>query len=302
MANQAHITAGDLSPVTIRQENTYGTPTGSPILYGDVRPEGGAFSPKDTPNPHLAWRYGSRSYDPADYVTRQEDAGFSAGLEVRDVSGWERILAYALGTGGTGTGPLPSRTESIHVRVGASWQGRKYTGCKTDSLAVKCDTPGGIVQFDEDVIASKGEADNINTALAAWSSSDAPAVQWMNGITLGGAPIYPQSFSLTVANNLDRNREFKDGKAVTGAVLEGRRDIRFECELWMEDLAYVNSAITNGSPGQIVLTLGIANPVTLTLSGVSWIADGTNADLVQDKQRQTLRFRVAGVAVTTPGA
>ena len=83
-----HITAGDLTPVTVQTESTYGTPTGDPILYGDIA-EGGNFTMKDTPNPYLSWRYGSRSFNPDNYVTQQKDAGFTASLEVRDVSGWK---------------------------------------------------------------------------------------------------------------------------------------------------------------------------------------------------------------------
>ena len=37
-----HITAGDLTPVTINTEITYGTPSGATTLYGDVA-DGGRF-------------------------------------------------------------------------------------------------------------------------------------------------------------------------------------------------------------------------------------------------------------------
>ena len=297
--SQRHITAGDLTPVTIKTESTYGTPTGDPVLYGDVA-EGGKFTFTDNPNPHMAWRYGSRSFDPADYVTQQKDAGFNATLEVRDVAGWQRIIAYATGNGGTNNGILPSRTESIHIRTAsAQWQGRQYTGCKTDRLTIKAEAPGDIVTFEEVVLASKGEPVSIGAAISAWASS-APAVQWMNGITLNGREIYPQSFELGISNNLDRVRINKDGEAITGALPAGRREITFQADIWMEDLAPINADIANGTPGNIVLTLGISNPVTLTLTGVRWMADGTHPDLVQDKQRQTLRFRATDIAITTP--
>lgn len=297
--SQRHITAGDLSPVTIKTESTYATPTGDPVLYGDVA-EGGRFTFTDTANPYIAWRYGSRSFDPADYVTQQKDAGFSASLEARDVAGWQRIIEYATGNGGTNNDVLPSRTESIHVRTGASaWQGRQYTGCKTDRLTIKAEAPGDIVVFDEDVLASKGDAVSIGAAISAWTSS-APAVQWMNGITLNGTEIYPQNFELSIMNNLDRVRINTNGGAITGALPAGRREITFQADIWMEDLALINADIANGTPGDIVLTLGISNPVTLTLTGVRWMADGTHPDLVQDKQRQTLRFRATDITITTP--
>ena len=139
----AHITAGDLSPVTFRTESTYGTPTGGPAYYADVA-EGGKFTIQDNSNPYLAWRYGSRSFDPADYVTQQMDAVFNAILETRDAVGWERIIENAAGAGGTAAyGSLPSRTAQIHVRTAAgTWQGRVYHGCKTDALTIKADEIG----------------------------------------------------------------------------------------------------------------------------------------------------------------
>lgn len=296
-----HITAGDLTPVTIQTESAYGTPDGPVTLYGDVA-EGGRFTFRDTANPYLNWRYGSRSYDPNDYVTRQKDAAFSAVLEVRDVSGWEQIITNAVGIGGTTSGDplLPSRTEEIYVKDGDQWSGRAYNGCKTDKLTITADAPGGIVRFTEEVLASKSDPVYKNRAEAAWSSSSAPAVQWMNGITVAGTEIYPQSFEISITNNLDRDRAPNNtGKAITAALLEGRREIEFQADVWMEDLAYINNAISNADvSGSVVITLGIEEPVTLTLSGVRYMADGTLPDLIQDKQRQTLRFRVADIVVS----
>ena len=296
-----HITAGDLTPVTIQTESTYGTPDGTVTLYGDVA-EGGRFTFRDTANPYINWRYGSRSYDPNDYVTRQKDAAFSAVLEVRDAAGWEQIITNAVGIGGTTSGDplLPSRTEEVCVKDGAQWSGRAYNGCKTDKLTITADAPGGIVRFTEEVLASKSAPVTKNSAEAAWSSSSAPAVQWMNGITVAGTEIYPQSFELSITNNLDRVRAPNpSGEAITAALLEGRREIEFQADVWMEDLAYINNAISNADvSGSVVITLGIEEPVTLTLSGVKYMADGTLPDLIQDKQRQTLRFRAADIVVS----
>ena len=297
-----HITAGDLSPISIQNETTYGQADGTDILYADVRPDGGKFTPTDTPTPYLAWRYGSRSFDPADYVTRQNDAGFSASVEVRDIDGWERIIEGATGNGGTSAyGSLPSRTEAVYVRTDPSaWQGRIYHGCKTDTLTISCDAPGGIVAFDETVLASYGADSNLNAAKAVWTVSDAPAVQWMDGVTVGGVSLYPQSFKITVGNAIERKRGHIDGEAVTVALLEGRRSIDVELDLWMEDLDYMRGAINNGAVGNIVLTLGIDNPVEITLTGIRWMADGTNPDLIQDKQRETLRLRATAMTLADP--
>lgn len=297
---QRHITAGDLTPVTIQTESTYGTGSGTDVLYGDVA-EGGNFTFKDTANPYINRRYGSRSFDPSDYVTQQKDAAFSASLEVRDDAGWGQIITHAVGTGGTTSGDpvLPSRTEEIYVKEGTKWRGRTYSGCKTDKLTISADAPGAIVRFEEDVLASKSVSALLNAAKAVWSSSASPAVQWMNGITLAGNDLYPQSFKLSISNNLDRVRVPTSGEAITGALPEGTRDILFEADIWMEDLAFVNNAINNSYPASgIVITLGIDHPVTLTLSGVRWMADGTLPSLIQDKQRQTIRLRAANLVMS----
>ena len=83
---QRHITAGDLTPVTIQTESTYGTGSGTDILYGDVA-EGGNFTFKDTANPYLNWRYGSRSFDPSDYVPHFERCREGGILLLCDVVG-----------------------------------------------------------------------------------------------------------------------------------------------------------------------------------------------------------------------
>ena len=291
-----HITAGDLTPVIVNEETTYGTPTGDPTLYGDVA-EGGRFTFTDNPNPHLAWRYGSRSFDPTDYVTQQKDASYTASLEVRDIPSWYGIINNATGVMGTQGDPLlPSTTKEICVKTGASaWQGRQYCGCKTNKLTISADAPGGVVKFEEEVMASKSVPVTRNSALALWKSDNSPAVQWMNGITLNGSDIYPQSFSLSISNNLDRIRVPNNGNAITGALLEGRREMEFEADIWMEDLSYVANSINNSSPsGSIVVTLGIDNAVALTLGGLRWISD-SHPDLIQDKQRQKLKFRATSL-------
>lgn len=299
-----HITAGDITPVTYRLESTYGTPTGDDYPYGDIA-EGGNFTFKDTPNPNLSWRYLSRGFNPNNYVTQQKDAGFSASLEVRDFAGWKQIIEYAMRPLGSGVSLEPmlnSRTEKIYVRTGENaWTGRIYNGCKTDKLTIKADAPGGIVTFEEDVLASKSASDDITTALTAWTATGASAVQWMGGMKFDGNDIYPQSFSLSISNNLERIRTpDASGNAITGAIIEGRREIEFEADLWMEDLALVNASINNGSIlGSCYITLGIANKVRLTLVNPKWVADGSNPALIQDKQKQTIRLRATALTIAT---
>ena len=296
---QRHITAGDISPVTIKTESTYGSPTGTAVLYGDIA-EGGNITIKSTPNPYISWRYGSRSFNASNYVTQQKDAAFSASLEVRDKSGWEKIIEYATGSGGTSGDPLlASRSEEFYIKTGASaWSGYVFYGCKTDKLTISADAPGGIVKFEEDVLASTGAAYNINTAIGAWSDNT-PAVQWLSGMTIGSTEIYPQSFKLSITNNLERVRTASIVTTKTEGLLEGRREIELEADIWMVDLQRIVDSINNNSVSNIVLTLGSTAEVSLTLSGVKYMCDGNNTPLIQDKQRQTLRFRATDIAVTT---
>lgn len=294
----AHITAGDLLPILQWTENAYNTPTGDPKYYGDVA-EGGGFTPTDTMNPYISWRYGDRSPDLGNYVNRQLDAGFQASLEVRDVSGWTDIMKYALGyaSGRPQTSPygaLPSRSAAFMVRtVGDSTgQGRRYTGCKTDTLKVSCDEPGGIVKFEETVLAATAADYNTFPSLvsrSAWDP-DASAVQWTRYVAIAGSAVYPQSFSLNIANNLQRVR-IPGTPATTGALIEGRREMTLELELWMEDLTYFRQEVATTAPSPVTITLdiGIANKYRITLTGTP-IREGQHSTLIQDKQKQTVRF------------
>lgn len=310
MTVSRHLTAGDLTPVIMQAEETYGTPTGDGILYGDVR-DGGKFTFTDTRNPYQNWRYGTRSMNRDDYVYQQSDAGYQDSLEVRDIEGWERILEYATGSDNNGLAdydPLESRTTRVCVRTGASaWQGRTYHGCKTDSLTVRADAPGAIVQFDETVLASYSEEYTSATADEIWTSDDSPAIQWLGGITImsGGVTktVYPQSFSLTVENNLERQRTIDTSVSpavtITNALMEGRREAVFEFDVWMEDLTYIRDALR--SPigiARIVLTLGIENPVQVAMGLPRYDMDGNLPDLIQDKMRQTLRFKCPAIFVS----
>ena len=300
----AHITAGDLLPIIQWTENTYGTPTGDPSYYADVA-EGGGFTPTDTLNPYISWRYGSRSYNPYNYVNQQLDAGFRASLEVRDVEGWTDIIKYAWGMEGssisaTGYGSLPSRTEAVLVRTGVSaYEGRRYTGCKTDTLSISCDQPGGIVRFEETVLA--GNAVQYDTAPGTPSSwlEDAPAVQWVGPMSIQGqGEIYPQSFRLAVSNSLERKR-VPGSPAYTGALLEGRREVTLEFDLWMEDLAYFRRATDSAAEHSLIVNfeLGSTNAVEVTAVGIV-MREGQHSTFVQDKQKETVRLRCDGCYLT----
>lgn len=299
----AHITAGDLLPIIQWIENTYNTPTGNPKYYGDIA-EGGGFTPTDTLNPYISWRYGSRSYIPINYVNQQLDAGFTASLEVRDVAGWTDIVKYAWGVSGTSVataayGALPSRSEAFLVRTGAStYEGRRYTGCKTDSLTISCDEPGGIVKFEETVLAGSATAYNTLPSGTDWDPT-IPAVQWTGPVTIAGiGEIYPQSFKLSINNNLERVR-IPGTPATTGALIEGRREMILELEVWMEDLAYFRASVDTAAEASriVTFTLGSQYPFEITAAGII-MREGQHSSLVQDKQKETIRLRCDGAYMT----
>lgn len=290
----AHITAGDLAPLVYRAETSPGVPTGDPAYYADAA-EGGSITWQDNPTPYKAWRYGSRGYSVPDYVQTQKDLGLTANLETRDVTGWERIITNALGSTDTSANPygvLPTREVRSYVRTGASaWQGRIWTGVKTDTLAIHADTPAGIVKFDETVLAGSMAESDITAALPAWSASDAPAVQWLGATLIGSTEVYPQSFSVSIANALDRVRTADGAKALR----EGRREISVELNLWMEDLSFVRRSYALDGIGNVTIGMGDTAPIALVLKGVR--PEPMSPALAQDKQRQTVRLIASDAAV-----
>lgn len=293
MTARGHITAGDLSPIMYSTEATYGTAVAPATVWGTVG-EGGSFQPIDNPHPYITWTSNSRAYDPGKYVNQQIDSGYKAKFEALDVTdAVKNILDGAVAAFGDS---LPSRTVGIKVRD----QSIRYLGCKTDTLVISADAPGGVVTFEEEVVAAHTDA----TAVSPTSPSGIHAVQWVGGVTMGGTTYYPQSFKLTIKNNLGREYAHGGGygETYTKAAPEGRQEIEFEMALWMEDLNWLENAMFNGTPGSISLTLGSSKPRVITLSGVSYVCDGNNTALVQDKQMETVRFIVSTLTHANPGA
>lgn len=298
-----HLTAGDITPIGHIAENTYGTtPGGTYTYYGDVR-EGGNVTPTDNPNPNLSWRYtadGKKTYDAGDYVTQQQDAGFTDAIEVRDQAAWYQVLAYGgISSSSTPLASLGSRTVQVgYQKPGGEEYALTYVGCKTDQLKVSADVPGGIVAVDETVLASYRDP-GTTTFTTEPVEASAPAVQWVGGVTLAGVTVYPQSFALSIRNNLGRVQAYDTdlAKSVSIALTEGRQEMELEMTLWMEDFSLMLANMDNASAVAVTLTLGLYNPVTLT-GTARYMADGTNTGLIQDKQTQTVRLRLTSLYYT----
>ena len=73
--------------------------------------------------------------------------------------------------------------------------------------------------------------------------------------------------------------------------------MELEADVWMEDLDLITADISNANiTGNVVITLGISHKVELRAL-VKWMSDGTHPDLIQDKQRQSIRLRAYNLAV-----
>lgn len=297
----AHMTAGDIDCI-FRYTNNTGT--GTPIYYGDIA-EGGKITPLDTCNPYVSWRVGDkRKFSKGNYVTRQKDAGFQAIYEVRDIANWKMPFGLA----GAPVDGVDGHATQHSMLIGGRFtnnnvkHNRLYCHCATDQLTLSADEPGGIVKFEETILAGYAEETNITTSTL--TPSGGAAVQWLGGATIkdtdnNTTTIYPQSFKLSINNNVERVRVPGTAEAITGDFIFGKMDCMLDLDIWMADFAYMFAAQDNDkSISTITLRLGIEYPANVSLIGVVWM--DSNPDLVQDKQRQTLHFRGTHVEVNTP--
>lgn len=308
-----HLTAGDISPLYETTEATYENPAGGVTsYYADLKGDNGSFTPTDNPNMNIAWRHDSRAFNIADNVPTCLDAGYTDVLEARDASGWEKIIKYAIGDDGTtaGTPRLKSRSTELLVKESDRQEGLMYVGCKTDRLEIKCGQPGGIVEFNETVLAAYSRIRQHSTRPEydpPVALSSLPALQWMNGVTIGSTAIYPQNFRISINNNLGRVRGWDEliGIARTVGLPEGRLEMEMEMDVWREDLGQIALAPTGDSGAimaqTITLTLGINNPKELHMYAVPML-EGQYSPFIQDKQMETLHFRIESMYIATPSS
>lgn len=302
----SHITAGDISPIRYKTENTYNHSLGDAAYYGDLT-EGGAFTPTDNPTPYTTWTGAKgRRYDPTKYVYTNLEAGYNVSLETRDLAGWDRILDNAIMAT---PGRYPSRQTILEVQraqVITNVDRITYSGCMTDRLEIRADQPGGIVRFEESVVASYS-LPSINTIPVPHSiHANKPAVQWRGPTTYDGTEIYPQTLRISINNNIARvkGEVTPDGASAaisaTAKLALGRQEITAELDVWMEDLRAIikrgpGFLEENGGTAPLVVTFGIEHPVSLTMT-VQPMADGQHHGIVQDKQMQTLRFKCSAIS------
>lgn len=300
----SHLTAGDISPLYTKSETTYGTPdAGDPVYYADIKGDGGNFTPTDNPNPYIAWRSDSRAFAIGDYAHQNFEAGYTDVLEKRDIDGWWSIIDNAMGSNNTtGTQRLPSRTTTLRVKAGNAYDKLEYRGCKTDRLEIRADQPGGVVEFSETVLASRSTYSPAQVYTPPALPPKA-AVQWVGGVTVNNTTIYPQNFRISINNNLGRVKGWIEEVLRPGTVglTEGQLDMELSFDLWMEDLAYIGKNTTNSILEYYTfkMTLGLENPIELTLYG-SPMYDGQLPALIQDKQMETVRYRIENISHNIP--
>ena len=317
----SHITAGDIGKIIRYSESSYGQPTSNQLTVGYVKGEGGSFTPTDNPQQYVSWRSGNRSYSSHNLVAQNHEAGYTAIMDVAMSSdGPLNMIGDALGTnrGTEAVGALPSKTPQLTVRTPGTddLTISKYVGCKTDRLVIKADQPGGIVEFQETCLASYGYTKSTTTP--GYDFLDiGHAAQWRNGVTVNGTAVYPQNFELTINNNLGRVKGIVTAAEdspwpnqqipATADIVEGRREMEFSMDVWMADLARLKEAQNHGiipATKTIALTIGSdAYQYTRQLTLYAQpLLDGNNHALVQDKQMETLRYRVTSISVGTPSA
>ena len=317
-----HITAGDVDSIKAVRETTYGViPQTDATYYADLKGDNGNFTPANNMNQYIGWRSGSRSPNRLDMVNQSIDAGYSATEELAAYkANLLELLEYALGSqqGTTDLQPLPSRTTRLYVNGTAAPSGMvaygtemTFPGCKTDRLVIKADQPGGIVEFQETVMAK--DVYLVGANAPSRTPGNRPAFQWVGGVVLNdNVTIYPQRFELSINNNLGRvkgvyqnGEEYRSG---TVQLVEGRREMEFSMDVWLEDAYHQYGAVWMGENGLEVYSFDIGNLfsglaeeefITLRLN-CERIMDGSEHALIQDKQMATLRFRVISIEIIDP--
>ena len=114
-----------------------------------------------------------------------------------------------------------------------------------------------------------------------------------------------KAFRISINNNLGRVRGWDDEiqKACTVGLAEGRLEMEMEMDVWREDLGEIFKASAGAAGANvaqaITLTIGTVNPKELHLYATPKL-DGQYSPLIQDKQMETLHFRVDSLYLATP--
>jgi hypothetical protein len=177
--------------------------------------------------------------------------------------------------------------------------------------------PGDIILFDAEVLAQYaclvgGSPPTTVTGLQSLTlgsqeaSPSSVALQWAYPWTMtpnGVSPftMYPESWKLTIKNNLARGPGSKTGADgaqyhLTEQLHEGVQDIELEAVLFVEDLVHITNMLANKKVDSLSTVIG-GNTITLT-NGNYVVDGGAWPELVQDIHKHTVKWRFTGVTVT----
>lgn len=296
-------TAGDLKTILYVKESTYGVTPTTGWNYGT---EVTKVVRKEDLGQYVNWWPGSRSPSNQAMVAQKLDAGFIlTGTERIRIDMVEPLLEGAFGsaTGTSELGAIPSYSMIVNV-AGVRWL---YNGCKVNSLTINFADAHSVIEFTADIMArscTKMSGNDITGLQTLTVTDPSTARSVLPGAQLGSATlseesIYPISGVLSIVNNLTRER---GGIVVSGTsypctvtMLEGRRDLQTEYDLYLKDVAYLDDMLANADVSASTVNVGISE---LTYENGHYVVDsGSWPDFVQDNMKQKLKFNWEKVTI-----
>jgi hypothetical protein len=296
-------TAGDLKTLLYVEEVTYGITPSTGWKYGT---EVTKIVRKDDIGQYVNWWPDNRSPSNQAMVSQKLDAAFT-------VSGNERVRtdmlspliagAFGSSSGTSELGAIPSYSIIINV-AGVRWL---YNGCKVDSLTINFADAHSVVDFTAEIIArscvkmSGNDITGLQTVTVtdpATPKSTSPGAQ-IGAITLEAETIYPISGSISIKNNLIRER----GNIIVSSVIypcvvtlyEGRRELQAEYDLYLKDVTYLDDMLANVNVSESEVTIGTS---VITFNNGHYIVDSSSwPEFVQDQMKQKLRFNFEGAEI-----
>lgn len=306
---------GELKPFYGKKETVYGqTPTASLDFLGEAIDATLKIDPHQTKD---TWS-DSRAYAPKSCVFEDEQAALQLSAQMHaSTAGYDwrdGLVEMALGamTGTSPLGRLPSYSLLVELTQGSNVGQYLFNGCKVKNLTIDVPNQGARPTFAAEVWARharKVGADRVVTGLQSLTLGANEAVptsailQWKAPMTLvagSSRTIYPQSWKLKVENNLQREQGGITGAdsqnyAVARALHEGKLDIDFECDLYLEDLVIVDEMLANQAITSLSTSIG-GN--TLTLSNGHYKVDsGSWPTFRQDVLKHTVKLMFTGVSI-----
>lgn len=306
---------GELVNLYYVPESEYGTTPVTALTYGAVLQTG-----KPRTNANKAFHRGSTSRSYSDVTRGPYDIGLKVKAYARVISGgynWTNFFAaYALGSTTALTEHLGSFTAQLEWAIGAGKVYWHLNGCKMNKLAIACEGPGQIIDFDADIIArwiTKGtskaitglqtvtvgaDPSEITTALVTWAS-----VSQINIAAGGLVDWHPRQWKIEIDNGLKATMGNLTGAdsnnySCAQAINEGPRDILLTCTIDLENETYNTAKLANSAITAVTFVL---DGYTITLSnGELLMEDDDLPEFKRDINEQPIRIRFKSIAIAAP--